>query len=62
MTTFYKWKARYGGLEVSEARRLKTTKISRHHRKHAPINGRAIPKPPSTAKLIENASWSRNER
>jgi putative transposase len=22
-TTFYKWKARYGGLEVSEARRLK---------------------------------------
>jgi hypothetical protein len=21
-TTFYKWKARYGGLEVSEARRL----------------------------------------
>ena len=23
-TTFYKWKARYGGLEVSEARRLKT--------------------------------------
>ena len=21
--TFYKWKARYGGLEVSEARRLK---------------------------------------
>ena len=22
--TFYKWKARYGGLEVSEARRLKT--------------------------------------
>ena len=23
-TTFYKWKARSGGLEVSEARRLKT--------------------------------------
>jgi putative transposase len=23
ITTFYKWKARYGGLEVSEARRLK---------------------------------------
>jgi putative transposase len=23
-TMFYKWKARYGGLEVSEARRLKT--------------------------------------
>ena len=23
-TTLYKWKARYGGLEVSEARRLKT--------------------------------------
>lgn len=22
--TFYKWKARYGGLEVSDARRLKT--------------------------------------
>lgn len=22
--TFYKWKAKYGGLEVSEARRLKT--------------------------------------
>ncbi len=22
-TTFYKWKAKYGGLEVSEARRLK---------------------------------------
>ena len=22
-TTFYKWKARYGGLEISEARRLK---------------------------------------
>jgi putative transposase len=22
-TAFYKWKARYGGLEVSEARRLK---------------------------------------
>ena len=22
--TFYKWKARYGGLEVSEARRLRT--------------------------------------
>jgi putative transposase len=22
--TFYKWKARYGGLEVSEARRLKS--------------------------------------
>jgi putative transposase len=22
-TTFYKWKARYGGLEVSDARRLK---------------------------------------
>ena len=22
-TTFYKWKARYGGLKVSEARRLK---------------------------------------
>ena len=24
--TFYKWKAKYGGLEVSEARRLKTLK------------------------------------
>jgi putative transposase len=23
-TTFYKWKAKYGGLEVSEARRLKS--------------------------------------
>jgi len=23
-TTFYKWKARFGGMEVSEARRLKT--------------------------------------
>jgi putative transposase len=23
-TTLYKWKARYGGLELSEARRLKT--------------------------------------
>ena len=23
-TTFYKWKAKYGGLDVSEARRLKT--------------------------------------
>jgi putative transposase len=22
-TTFYKWKAKYGGMEVSEARRLK---------------------------------------
>lgn len=24
MGTFYKWKARYGGLEVSDARKLKT--------------------------------------
>ncbi len=23
-TTFYKWKSKYGGLEVSEARRLRT--------------------------------------
>ena len=23
-TTFYKWKARFGGLDVSEARRMKT--------------------------------------
>ena len=23
-TTFYKWKAKYGGLEISEARRLKS--------------------------------------
>ena len=23
-TTFYKWKAKFGGLEVSEARRMKT--------------------------------------
>lgn len=23
-STFYKWKAKYGGLDVSEARRLKT--------------------------------------
>lgn len=25
--TFYKWKAKYGGLDVSEARRLKTLEV-----------------------------------
>ena len=25
--TFYKWKAKYGGLEVSDARRLKTLEV-----------------------------------
>lgn len=26
-TTFYKWKARFGGMDVSEARRLKTLEV-----------------------------------
>jgi putative transposase len=26
--TFYKWKAKYGGMEVSDARRLKTLEIT----------------------------------
>ena len=31
--TFYKWKAKYGGLEVSEARRLKSLEDENRRRK-----------------------------
>ena len=32
--TFYKWKAKYGGLEVSEARRLKSLEDENRRLKH----------------------------
>ena len=32
--TFYRWKARYGGLEVSEARRLKQLEDENRRLKH----------------------------
>jgi putative transposase len=33
-TTFYNWKAKYGGLSVSEARRLKTLEDENRRLKH----------------------------
>ena len=33
--TFYKWKAKYGGLDVSEARRLKAQAAQRRQRRRA---------------------------
>ena len=40
-TTFYKWKARYGGLEVSEARRPKTLEDREPAAEEAPGRGGA---------------------
>lgn len=33
-TTFYRWKAKYGGMDVSEARRLKTLEAENSKLKH----------------------------
>jgi putative transposase len=33
-TTFYRWKAKYGGMNVSEARRLKTLEAENSKLKH----------------------------
>jgi putative transposase len=33
-TTFYRWKAKYGGMNVSEARRLKALEIENSKLKH----------------------------
>jgi putative transposase len=33
-TTFYRWKAKYGGMDISEARRLKTLEAENSKLKH----------------------------
>jgi len=35
--TFYKWKAKYGGLDVSEARRLKALEYDQEYWRHDAI-------------------------
>lgn len=38
VTTFYKWKAKFGGMEVSDARRLRTLEDENRRLKHLVAN------------------------
>ena len=38
VTTFYKWKAKFGGMEISDARRLRTLEDENRRLKHIVAN------------------------